>query len=258
MEKENILKIGDKVKGFEYKGKYGATIYEPSIMNAYVEKVGTVKRFSDFNSDIVEIDFGDDSFWYPKDEALAHKVGNSIDYGGRVYTKATPLLKEIWRLYSGRKDGFADSLTTFFDNCYAIHETGGFYASQADKELYEDEVRPYEYLTEEEFIRFMEFDQDLISRAESNVPVEEVMEDVIKTEDVVNSPKHYTDGKIEVIDFIEDKKLGFHLGNSVKYISRAGKKDPNKTKEDLNKAIWYIKRYIDIYLTDDEETTDNL
>lgn len=64
--------------------------------------------------------------------------------------------------------------------------------------------------------------------------------------DPVNHPSHYTDGKIEVIDFIEDKKLGFHLGNAVKYISRAGKKDPAKTIEDLKKAIWYIQRQIDV------------
>lgn len=62
--------------------------------------------------------------------------------------------------------------------------------------------------------------------------------------DPVNHPSHYTDGKIEVIDFIEDKKLGFHLGNAVKYIARAGKKDPNKEIEDLKKAIWYINRRI--------------
>lgn len=60
----------------------------------------------------------------------------------------------------------------------------------------------------------------------------------------VNHPNHYNTGKIEVIDFIEDQKLGFHLGNAVKYICRAGKKDPRKTKEDLEKAIWYIERYI--------------
>lgn len=54
--------------------------------------------------------------------------------------------------------------------------------------------------------------------------------------DNVNHPKHYTDGAIEVIDYIEDKKLGFHLGNSVKYISRAGKKDPSKTIEDFRKS----------------------
>lgn len=62
--------------------------------------------------------------------------------------------------------------------------------------------------------------------------------------DPVNRPAHYTDGKIEVIEYIEDKKLGFCLGNAIKYISRAGKKDPTKEIEDLNKAKWYIKRRI--------------
>lgn len=62
--------------------------------------------------------------------------------------------------------------------------------------------------------------------------------------DPVNHPSHYTDGKIEVIDYIEDKKLGFCLGNAIKYISRAGKKDPTKEIEDLNKAKWYIERRI--------------
>lgn len=62
--------------------------------------------------------------------------------------------------------------------------------------------------------------------------------------DQVNHPAHYTDGKIEVIDFIEDKQLCFHLGNAVKYISRAGKKDPSKTLEDLKKAQWYLARKI--------------
>ena len=63
--------------------------------------------------------------------------------------------------------------------------------------------------------------------------------------DNVNHPSHYTFGKIEVIDFIEDKKLGFHLGNAVKYISRAGRKDPAKTVEDLRKAAWYLNRQIE-------------
>lgn len=62
--------------------------------------------------------------------------------------------------------------------------------------------------------------------------------------DAVNRPSHYTDGKIEVIDFIEDKGLDFCLGNAVKYIARAGKKDPEKEIEDLQKAIWYINRRI--------------
>lgn len=63
--------------------------------------------------------------------------------------------------------------------------------------------------------------------------------------DHVNHPSHYTDGKIEVIDFIEDKKLNYHRGNAIKYISRAGKKHKNKEIEDLQKAIWYLNREID-------------
>ena len=62
--------------------------------------------------------------------------------------------------------------------------------------------------------------------------------------DPVNHPSHYTDGEIEVIDFIQDKKLGFCLGNAVKYIARAGKKDPTKEIEDLKKAKWYVERRI--------------
>lgn len=69
--------------------------------------------------------------------------------------------------------------------------------------------------------------------------------------DPVNYPSHYTDGKIEVIDFIEDKNLGFCLGNAVKYIARAGKKDPSKEVEDLKKAAWYVARRI-------REIEDNL
>jgi len=63
--------------------------------------------------------------------------------------------------------------------------------------------------------------------------------------DVVNRPAHYTDGNIEVIDFIDDKKLGFCLGNVVKYVARAGKKNPDKEIEDLEKAEWYLKHYIE-------------
>jgi len=62
--------------------------------------------------------------------------------------------------------------------------------------------------------------------------------------DSVNNPSYYTDGNIEVIEYIEDKKLGFCLGNAIKYISRAGKKDPDKEIEDLKKAKWYIDRRI--------------
>jgi hypothetical protein len=69
---------------------------------------------------------------------------------------------------------------------------------------------------------------------------------VIVEDESVNHPKHYNSGKIEVIDFIEDQGLDFHLGNAVKYICRAGKKDAGKKTEDLQKAQWYINRWIEL------------
>lgn len=62
----------------------------------------------------------------------------------------------------------------------------------------------------------------------------------------VDHPAHYNTGKIEVIDAIEDWKLGFHLGNSVKYIARAGKKSNALEDEiqDLEKGAWYLQRRI--------------
>jgi len=68
----------------------------------------------------------------------------------------------------------------------------------------------------------------------------------IKTmqDDPVNHPSHYTTGEHETIDIIEDWNLDYHVGNAVKYLSRAGKKDPKKFIEDLQKAIWYLERKI--------------
>lgn len=61
--------------------------------------------------------------------------------------------------------------------------------------------------------------------------------------DDINHPSHYTQGDIEVIDYIEDKKLGYRLGNVVKYVSRAGHKDD--AIKDLKKARWYLNREIE-------------
>ena len=74
--------------------------------------------------------------------------------------------------------------------------------------------------------------------------------------DPINHPAHYTSGSIEVIDFLEDQGFGFHLANAVKYIARAGKKDPDKTVEDLKKAVWYINRYIGLIEKADECSQD--
>lgn len=70
--------------------------------------------------------------------------------------------------------------------------------------------------------------------------------------DEVHSPKHYATGRIEVIEAIEDWGLDFHSGNVVKYVARAGKKDPNKLIQDLEKAQWYLKRRIELLKADAE------
>lgn len=64
---------------------------------------------------------------------------------------------------------------------------------------------------------------------------------------MVKNPEHYggETNPYEAIKVIEAWDLDFHLGNTVKYISRAGKKSPEKELEDLEKASWYLQRKID-------------
>lgn len=69
-------------------------------------------------------------------------------------------------------------------------------------------------------------------------PVNEIKD----RDNMIDHPSHYNKGKIEVIDFIEDQGLSFHLGNVIKYVARAGSKGDKL--EDLKKAQWYLDRYI--------------
>ena len=88
-----------------------------------------------------------------------------------------------------------------------------------------------------------------ISVTSSNTPIKGVNHNVpVQIEmfepkaDPVNHPAHYKVGGIETIDFIEAKKLGYNLGNVVKYLTRADHKG-NKL-QDLRKAQWYLEREI--------------
>lgn len=63
------------------------------------------------------------------------------------------------------------------------------------------------------------------------------------SDDKVNHPTHYTSYRgLEIIDLVE--QMNFNRGNAVKYIARAGLKNPETELEDLKKAEWYIKREI--------------
>ena len=61
--------------------------------------------------------------------------------------------------------------------------------------------------------------------------------------DMVNHPPHYTKGRIEPIDVIEDWGLNYHCGNALKYIARHEHK--GEPIRDLEKAIWYLRREIE-------------
>lgn len=66
---------------------------------------------------------------------------------------------------------------------------------------------------------------------------------------MVNHPDHYQFGKentYEVIKVIEALEMDFHLGNTFKYIARAGKKGTDKEIQDLKKALWYLDRKIQL------------
>lgn len=60
--------------------------------------------------------------------------------------------------------------------------------------------------------------------------------------DTIN-PSYYKDtwsNGAEVIDITEN--LNYNRGNAVKYLSRAGLKNPETEVEDLKKALWYVER----------------
>jgi hypothetical protein len=63
----------------------------------------------------------------------------------------------------------------------------------------------------------------------------------------VNHPSHYggKENPYEAIKVIDAWELGFSLGNTVKYISRAGKKGTDKELQDLKKALWYLQHHIE-------------
>lgn len=67
--------------------------------------------------------------------------------------------------------------------------------------------------------------------------------------EMVNHPDHYQFGienTYEVIKVIEALEMDFHLGNTFKYIARAGKKGTDKEIQDLKKALWYLERKIQL------------
>jgi len=111
---------------------------------------------------------------------------------------------------------------------------------------------PIEVYAKEKGLSFKKRMQSAVDRLAPTIPTDEeiakanaIRKDIVAQHhtDMVNHPPHYKAGGIETIDFIEAKTLDYHLGNVVKYVSRADHKG-NKL-EDLKKAQWYLARAIE-------------
>lgn len=124
-----------------------------------------------------------------------------------------------------------DEIRDINEHEYTVLEEAYHKTFPSDDEALSDQLDTAEYML-----------SDLISITNA-LRGEEKTDDSGST-DPVNHPSHYTWSSIEPIDAIEAWQLPYHLGNVVKYVSRAGHKDKSKTLEDLKKANWYLSRYI--------------
>jgi len=84
-----------------------------------------------------------------------------------------------------------------------------------------------------------------------NVPKDDAC---VSTSEKVDHPPHYNTGKIEVIDAIEAWNLNFNCGNVVKYIVRH--KHKGSPIEDIEKAVWYLTRYL-VQLKEEERNASS-
>ncbi len=168
---------------------------------------------------------------------MKYKVGDKVrvrkdlvvgyDYGlASFIEKMKPFIGEV-------------TISKVIDGCYEILEDDGDYAWS--EEMFEGLANEAPSITK----RINEKHNILNGLTNTDDVLTEKLE---PQNDLVNHPSHYTDGKIEVIDFIEDKKLSYHLGNACKYICRCLLKNGGRDKiQDLRKAKWYIERQIYIW-----------
>lgn len=121
-----------------------------------------------------------------------------------------------------------------YETYYGFDGSYGFNGTNAYKDLSDFENDPT-ILTLDEFIELR-----------SKMIKDDMVDKIENKEDIINNPTHYggKDNVYEAIKVIEAWDLGFRLGNTVKYISRAGKKEKNKTIQDLEKARYYLDREI--------------
>jgi len=104
--------------------------------------------------------------------------------------------------------------------------------------------KPYAYtLMSQARKKFINRRDEALAKPKAMMARAQAVETVAVNADAINHPTHYKTGGIETIDFIEAKNLNYHLGNVVKYITRADHKGDRL--ENLKKAQWYLNREIE-------------
>lgn len=234
--------VGDKVriKKDLSQCKFGDSTYMNEYMNEYVGKEATVTET--YDSGLIKLDI-DGNEWNWREEVLeliedSEKKMRRIDY---ILNSKDPI----------------KVLVEEFDldlKCCGCHYYNGCDICNANCDVAFIEYLKQEIEVNESDLKYAgaepidtnvkDIDEQIDRKEVKEKVLDEVKEESVEN-DPVNHPSHYTDTNIEVIDYIEDKGFNFALGNAVKYISRAGKKDKNKTIQDLEKAEWYLNREIE-------------
>ena len=167
-------------------------------------------------------------------------VKPSLAPGGEIVVKDKPQgvkLTDAMRKFANKIVTIKDKTTIGFFDCFLIEEDGG-------ADVWWDTL----FLPVPDHVQkhYKGRGPDGPSVTLEEMPGQTVEYPLKRNDDPVAHPAHYTYGKIEVIDFIQDKDLNFALGNAVKYIVRAGHKaeqgmsDEEKAIQDLEKAKQYI------------------
>ena len=247
--------VGDKVriKKDLSQCKFGGSTYMNEYMNEYVGKEATVTET--YDGGLIKLDI-DGNEWNWREEVLElieenNNMNVKIEEGNRVNEsdlKDSEISKEVEKKKEVENDNVKmkriDYILNAKDNMQAILDE-----TELDCDICpvagevcngNCEFHYKKYLNEE-----IEVDKSKLKLVEEKKEVKTVKCDKEVVNDPVNHPSHYTDTKIEVMDYIEDKGFNFALGNVIKYVSRAGRKDADKTIQDLEKANWYLNREIE-------------
>lgn len=111
----------------------------------------------------------------------------------------------------------------------------------------EPETAPAELWTRsEQAAQFLTGLEGFAAREALRIPNDGAAQELKTHREAVNHPSHYHAASgLEVIDVIEAWALNFNRGNALKYLARAGHKDPSTERQDLEKALWYIERELE-------------